>query len=76
MASSKCHMCALLHESIPELSEPYEAGKGMKILVRKRYDDPLAVIIELIYGQSDGYGVYEGQLRVHEGEMWPLIWKH
>lgn len=71
VASSKCHMCTLLHTQIPRLSEPFESGLELIIWARRVPGDPRAIRIKLV-GESDKSRTnYPGSLRVHEGEIGP-----
>lgn len=73
VASSKCHMCTLLHAHIPGLSEPFEFGLELYIGVFRVPKNPVAVRIKL-QGQEHmadplDWIIYPNSLRVHEGEI-------
>ena len=69
VASSKCHMCALLHAHTPRFCEPVRPDEELLIVVSRARYNPLAVSIGLIgFEQATGQQMhYAGSLRVQEG---------
>ncbi|KAL9070108.1 MAG: hypothetical protein Q9157_005932, partial [Trypethelium eluteriae] len=71
--SSTCHMCTLLHTSIPQLLEPSDPEDSRELIISRSPHDRAAIMVNFIVISGDEPTKYPISIRIQNGEKVDLF---